>query len=421
MVYAWRSMPRSHPFADIPRQQVLKAEFTLSIEEIGVIKASKSQNIYSPFSGKITKLLDDGTTVSKGQTVIWMDTEEVEKNLEEQITNLKTTKSDLERTIEQLLKGLRNNNLKVESAAAELEFARLKLLEVNRKLETVQLLVDQNILAKTEVDEAEQEMEAEKFQALNKDLSFRKDIKDKQADESSREAELGKVKLRSMKAKRKIEEARDKITQAEVTAPADGVFLLMEGWDWQKNAFTKPQAGDHVWRRRVLGEIPDLSSLIILCQVSEEDVSKISKGQVARVTTDAFADLNLKATVSRIGKTAIGRNRSPAGSLAQNGEDTGQKVFELDLDLDEKDPLLRPGMTANVSIILEKVPDALTLPFSAIFRKEGRAIVYLATPKGYQTRFVTLGRRNQERVEILSGLKEEDEVFNKDLEEALSQ
>jgi multidrug efflux pump subunit AcrA (membrane-fusion protein) len=416
-VYAWREAPRANPFTQIPREKIKKGEFVISIEEVGVIRAKKVESIYAPYSGKITKLIDEGTTVTKGQTVVWLDTEEVEKDLEEQITNLKSTKADLERTIEQLVNGMRNNTLKVESAVANLEFARLNLQDVNRKLETVQLLVDKNIVAKTQADTARQEVQSETYQTLNTDLMFKRDMKQKEEEESSQKSELGKVKLRSIKAKKKIQEAQDDISDAEVKSPSDGIFLLTERHDWHNSKNTKPQAGDQVWEGQALAEIPDLSSLVILSQVSEEDMSHMSVNQKARITTDAFKDLKLNASVSRIGMVAIPRNASPAGSSLQGSEDTGQKVFELDLVMEKHDVRLRPGMTANVSIILETMPDALTIPLSAVFRKEGRSVVFTLTKNGYKTRFVTLGRRNGNRVEILSGLNSGEEVFLKDLGE----
>ncbi|MBN1900976.1 HlyD family efflux transporter periplasmic adaptor subunit [Candidatus Sumerlaeota bacterium] len=416
-VYAWKEIPRHNPYSQIPREKVKRGDFVISIEEVGVIKARKREFIYAPFSGKITRIIDDGSSVTKNQTVIWLDTEDVEKKLEEQITNLKSTKMDMEQTIEQLVQGIRNNTIKVETTAAELEFARLKLQEVNRNLETIQLLVDRNILAKTNVDRARQEVESEKFQTLKTDLDFQTDLKGKEEDETSRKAELGKVKQRGIRAQKRIEDARNKITEAEIKAPAEGIFLLIERWDWQKGRESKPQEGDQIWERQTLGEIPDLSSLIICSQVSEEDVSKVRIGQEARITTNAFKDLAMSAKVSRIGIIAIPRNASPAGSLAHNSEDTGQRVFELDLTLDQIDPRLKPGMTADISIILDTLPGALNLPLSVVFRNEGRAVVYRPDKNSYGECPVTLGRRNRDRIEILSGLREGDEVYTKNLGE----
>jgi multidrug efflux pump subunit AcrA (membrane-fusion protein) len=416
-IYAWKEIPRNNPYSQIPKEKVKKGDFVISIEEVGVIKAQKQDPIYAPFSGKITKIIDDGSSVSKGQAVIWLDTEDAEKKLEEQITNLKSTKMDMERTIEQLVQGMKNNTIKVETTAAQLEFARLKLLEVNRNLETIQLLVDRNILAKTNVDTARQEVESEKFQTLKTDLDFQADIKAKEEDETSQKAELGKIKLRSLRAKKRIEDAQSKISEAEIPTPTEGIFLLVERYDWLKGGITKPQAGDQIWQNQILAEIPDMSSLIICSQVSEEEASKIRIGQEARITTNAFKDLKMTARVSRIGMVAISRSASPAGSLAQNSEDTGQKVFELDLTLDKIDSRLKPGMTADVSIILNTLPDALTLPISTVFRKEGRAVVYRPDKNGYKEYPVTLGRRNKDRIEILSGMKEGDDVFSKNLGE----
>jgi HlyD family secretion protein len=417
IVYAWKEIPRNNPYSQVPREKVKKGDFIISIEEVGIIKSKKCDPIYAPFSGKITKIIDDGTSVTKDQAVIWLDTEDAEKRLEEQITNLKSTKMDLERTIEQLVQGMKNNTIKVETTAAQLEFARLKLLEVNRNLETIQLLVDRNILAKTKVDTAKQEVESEKFQTLKTDLDFQTDLKAKEEDETSQKAELGKVKLRSLRAQKRIEDAQNQISEAEIKAPTEGIFILVERYDWMKGSICKPQEGDQIWQNQILAEIPDLSSLVICSQVSEEEASKICIGQEAHITVNAFKDLKMTAKVSRLGMVAIPRNTSPAGSLAQNTMDTGQKVFELDLNLDQIDPRLKPGMTADVSIILNTIPDALTLPITTIFRKEGRAVVCQPDKNSYKENPVTLGRRNKDRIEILSGLKDGDEVFTKNLGE----
>ncbi|HPB30301.1 MAG TPA: hypothetical protein PLB62_02495 [Candidatus Sumerlaeota bacterium] len=414
-VYGWRSVPKTNPFDSLPVETASRGELLLTIEEVGIIRARKSEAVIAPFSGKITRILDDGSSVTKGQTVVWMDTENVQKNLDEQTTNLKSTKTDLERTIEELIKGMRNNTLQVESAAADLEFARLKLLEVNRNLDTTQLLVDQNIEARTRLDTARQKVESETFSTLSTDLEFQKDMKDKESEESSRIAELGKVKLRSMKAQRNISEAQEKIVQAELKAPADGLLILSEEFNWMTGKNVKPQSGDEIRESRILAEIPDLSSLIILSQVSEEDISKVSENQQVIVTMDAFSDIRLNAQLSRKGKVAIARNMSPAGNLSSETEDTGQKVFELDFNLDSTDPRLRPGMTANISIILDKAANVLTVPLKGVFQKNGNSVVYLKNTDGYEERIVTIGRKNRERVEILSGIKEGERIFMKDM------
>jgi hypothetical protein len=64
--YAWWSVPRKNPYAQVQREKAKRDKFVLSIEEVGIIKARKVQSIYTPFSGKITKILDNGCTVTKG-------------------------------------------------------------------------------------------------------------------------------------------------------------------------------------------------------------------------------------------------------------------------------------------------------------------------------------------------------------------
>jgi hypothetical protein len=67
--------------------------------------------------------------------------------------------------------------------------------------------------------------------------------------------------------------------------------------------------------------------------------------------------------------------------------------------------LLRPGLLADVEIVVEKIPNAINIPAQAVYEKEGRSVVYVQSPKGFEERVVKLLRRSESTMVISEGLK----------------
>lgn len=74
------------------------------------------------------------------------------------------------------------------------------------------------------------------------------------------------------------------------------------------------------------------------------------------------------------------------------------------------DVLLRPGMLADVEIIVEKIPDAIHVPTQAIFERDNKYFVYLRGPKGFAEQPVTIARRTESTVVLSSGVNPGDTV-----------
>jgi HlyD family secretion protein len=88
----------------------------------------------------------------------------------------------------------------------------------------------------------------------------------------------------------------------------------------------------------------------------------------------------------------------------------GEKYFELTVVLTDSDDRLRPGMTARVSILSDRVQDQLVIPVQAVFEEGGLTFCYTYREEGFKKVGVTTGRQNEDLVVILSGLKPGDRV-----------
>ena len=155
-------------------------------------------------------------------------------------------------------------------------------------------------------------------------------------------------------------------------------------------------------------QIADLSQMTVKVQVNEVDISKVSVGQMAKVTFSALPGVELDAQVTRI------------ATVASSGEDSsghggGVVTYDVSLLIPQPAAELKPGMTANVQIMLQSVPDTLMVPLSCVAMDEaGGSYVMVVTD--YETgaaerRSVSVRASNQTTAAIEGDVDEGDKVL----------
>lgn len=178
-----------------------------------------------------------------------------------------------------------------------------------------------------------------------------------------------------------LEQATAKAAERTVKAPSSGNIVELNA-----------KVGATVTGGTIMGEgdtsggkqcmqIADLSKMKVTVQVGEKDIAKIAVGQSANVTYPAFPDIVSQGTVTAIA--------SVANSDAANGGG-GNVTFNVDILIEAPDSRLKPGMTAEVSVVTEKLDDVVMVPTMALMTEDGEHYyVNLATDsEGKKTRRV---------------------------------
>lgn len=181
-------------------------------------------------------------------------------------------------------------------------------------------------------------------------------------------------------AQANLDQANAKAASRTVTAPSSGSIVELNA-----------KVGATVTGGMVMGEsdtsggkqcmqIADLSKMKVTVQVGEKDIAKIAVGQSANVTYPAFPDIVSQGTVTAIA--------SVANSDAANGG--GSVTFNVDILIEAPDARLKPGMTAEVSVVTEQLDDVVMVPTMALMTEDGEHYyVNVATDdEGKQTRRV---------------------------------
>jgi len=137
--------------------------------------------------------------------------------------------------------------------------------------------------------------------------------------------------------------------------------------------------------------------LVVRAQVDETDIGKIKKNMEAQITVDAYPNMLIEAHVNRI---------SHQSELINN-----VNVFEIELLLSNQSEELRSGMTTNVDFIIHFKKNALVLPSWAVQGHEEEEIVIFDSKK--KEKKILLGLSNGVHVEVLSNVKDGEEIFIK--------
>lgn len=177
-----------------------------------------------------------------------------------------------------------------------------------------------------------------------------------------------------------LEQANAKAAERTVTAPSSGSIVELNA-----------KVGATVTGGVVMGEgdmsggkqcmqIADLSKMKVTVQVGEKDIAKIAVGQSANVTYPAFPDIVSQGTVTAIASVANSDSSYGGGSV----------TFNVDILIEAPDSRLKPGMTAEVSVVTEQLDDVVMVPTMALMTEDGENYyVNLATDsEGKETRRV---------------------------------
>jgi RND family efflux transporter MFP subunit len=382
--YALTHTPTKAPV--LPTFQVKRGEFLDVIQFRGELKAMKSQTIIAPSNAgdlQILTITPDGTQVKEGDVVVQFDPTQTQQNLAQYQSTLKSSNAEIEQIRAQGRLTVEQDTTAVVKARYDLAVAKLDA----SKSEVVSKIEGEE--AKLKVADAEQALHQAETQ-LKSDQSV-----DVSAIDSKKQA--------SKKADYDADRARKSMAAMTLKAPASGTISLLN--IWHNGSETQFKAGERAWPGTAIAELPDASSLRVTARVDETERGRLSVSQPVTVQLDAIADRQFSGKVERIG-TIASSDFSAGWPFPRN--------FDIEIVLDQNDPRLKPGMTVQATVIVDRIPDAITIPAQASFVKSGQTVVYLWTGSAFEERAIQIERRSRDRILVANGLRAGDMVSLKD-------
>ncbi|MCG5547583.1 efflux RND transporter periplasmic adaptor subunit [Halorhodospira halochloris] len=250
--------------------------------------------------------------------------------------------------------------------------------------------------AELEVARAELAERESTLQNAERELSRTRDLREREiasaADLEAAEAQVAAERSRKQLAEARIAQRQAALSAARIRLSFTEIRADWEGGEGERvvgERFIDP--GATVSANEPILSLLDLSELRAVTFVSERDYGLISPGQGAQLSVSAYPQASFDAEVVRL------------APLFQ----AGTRQARVELRVPNPQGLLRPGMFTRVSLQVDKIEDALTVPYDAIARRGGRTVIYPVTPEQDEDGEEVLKAR-QVAVEV--GLRSDDRV-----------
>jgi HlyD family secretion protein len=271
---------------------------------------------------------------------------------------------------------LRSQVNAVERAAAALDESKASQSDVG--------------IQKSNLEEARKAVRSAEI-ALNKAISDRRNNELRAEDIKSTGASI--VRSRVSKDNAKVQ-----LNSTTVVAPRDGVVTMK----YLEEGTIIPPGMSTFAQGTSLVQLSDVSRMFADCTVGEVDISAVRVKMKVRIILEAYPGATLDGVVTRV---------SPA-AITNNNMTTVKVRVEVDLGKADKKVKLLPGMNATCEFIQMAKESVLLLPQQALTRDGDKAFVKVKTKdlQKPELREVKLGAMGNDSIEIVSGLKEGEEV-----------
>jgi HlyD family secretion protein len=336
-----------------------------------------------------------GSVVKKGDVVIQFDPSDQQYTLEQ-------AKSDLAGAEQEIVKMKADN-------AVQASQDKLNLLTARYDVRRGELNAAANELIGT-IDAKKNELTLDEARQHLAQLE-----RDAAARVSTSAAALAVLQEKRHKAELAMERAQSIIDHLDVTSPIDGLVSVKENRDGQFFFFSgmvlpEYKEGDTTASGRNIADVIEAGRMEARAQVTEVDRGNLQTGQSAIVEIDALPGRTYAAKVGPLGTTAA------QGSFFQT---SAVRRFDIVLNLDHPDPMMRAGSSLRVVIDGREMKEALHVPRQAVFEKAGKSFVFLQNGDRFERHDVKVLNATESRAAI-SGLHDGDVIALVDPDLALS-
>lgn len=359
----------------------VQGTFVITITTTGDLEAKNSENISGPsvmglrearlWELTIDDIIADGTVVDSGQYVARLSRSELTNRIKDKEIEVETAQNNLITT--QL------------DTALSLRSSRDELINLEYNVEERQIAVDQSMY-EPPATQRQANIDLEKAQRALRQSQENYNLKLEQAV-----VKMSEVQTSLRKKQGELANLYELNKEFTIFAPRSGMVVHKRDYSGKKIGIG---ATVNIWDN-VVATLPDLRSMVIKTYVNEIDISKVKIGQKVDIGVDAFPKNRYTGYVYYVAN--IGEQMSNSNS----------KAFEVMIQVNEYDSILRPAMTTKNSIITAEIPDVVYIPLEGIFGTDSLQYVFT----GGVRRQVLVGASNDNEIIIKEGLKAGEKVL----------
>jgi len=318
-------------------------------------------------------LVPEGTEVDSGDYVATLDRTTFDNTLKDELERLVTYEANLEMEILDTAVTLSNLRDNIKNLRFSVEEARITLQQSQYEPPTT---IRQ---AEISLDKASRSLD----QAIRGyALRIEQEKRSMRRTQSSLTEQIERVN-----------DLEDFLTKFVVTAPAPGMIIY-----YRDRMGTKRKVGSSLNPfDNIVATLPDMTSMISKTYVNEIDVSKVKSGQQVEIMVDAFPEKSYTGMVTSV------------ANIGEQLPNADAKVFEVVLEVNESDPILKPSMTTGNKIITKTIADVTYIPLESVHTgADSIPFVYL---KNGKRQIIVLGESNENNVVVEQGMESGEMIY----------
>ncbi len=413
-----RSMPKGE---EVETEKVERRTIHETVSASGKIFPEKEVKISSDVSGEVVDLyVAEGDSVKEGQILAKIDPESYISAVARGEATLNNSKSNLAMQ----RSSIETNRAQKEQIQAQLNNAR-KIYDRNKKL------FDDGVISAQDFEASESNVEQLEANLRSAEANMQAAIKS---------AEAAEYNVKSAQAS--LDETKTSLNRTTISAPTEGVISKLNVEQGERVVGTIQMAGTEMMR------IANFNSMEVQVEVSENDILRVADADTCDIEVDAYLDRKFKGVVTEIANSASNTDQST--ELALTSDQVTNFIVKIRIKPESYKDLLdetgnipfRPGMSATVDIYTETADSALSVPIAAVTTRseegkkkeeketsndqtsgtatdqeklkkeeeEMKEVVFVYEADTARMAIVKTGIQDHEYIEILSGLKEGEEV-----------
>lgn len=387
----WRQSAKpaapAYGMATVTRQTIAR-----TVNATGVLQAVTTVQVGTQVSGSIAALFADfNSQVNKGQVIARLDPSQFQAQLAQANAALASAQAAEQGARTSIVV----NEAAAQAAQANVERTEAVLADAQRSLDRTRQLVEARVAAATDLQAAETavaQAAAQRQQAVAQ-------LNQARAQAQAARSQVAQAQAQAQQARAAVELARVNLEHTVIRAPIDGVVVA-------RNVDVGQTVAASLQAPVIFLIANDLTKMQVLANIDEADVGQLTPESEVNFTVDAYPADTFSGRVSQI-------RLSP--QTVQN-----VVTYTAVIDVSNPEMKLKPGMTANVSVIAQQREDVLAVPNGALrFRPEGQALepaasngkrggggqtaVWKVTETGLTRVPVQLGLSDGTATEIVSG------------------
>ena len=360
---------------------VKKGVFIEELTEEGVVQAVNSILVVTPRISyrygmlKLASIIEDGTEVEKGDTVLVFDPSEVKKaiiNAEQQIEIAKAEYEKLKATQES----------EIEDLKADLEITRISQQISQINFDNAQF-------------ESEISKKKIKLQLQTANITLDRAMEQIENKKMIHKEELYQKKLAMNQLNTSLSDAQKALDQLFVLSPSKGIVIVKDNW----MSGQKWQVGEQPYPGMPIIDLPDMTKMMAEVKINEVDISKVKPRLKVKIKSDVYSDTTYTGEITQV------------ANLAQPKEYKSKiKVFPVRILIDGINKKLLPGLTVSCTILVNEIKDVLFIPIECVFDDSGNTYVYVIDKSGYRRQDIKTAQENADFIVVKDGLNEGDEI-----------